>query len=115
MNGRKDFIMTLTVFAKKRQVTEDGKARIFYTYLTKLTKKDGTEITTAVKFPEDCPAPKADICPCNIDVERQNMNYNEKTETNEDGVSFVSRVLWVKKYSLSDVEYIDHSMDDFVD
>ena len=60
--------MQVTIFAKKRN-TKEGK--VFYTYLTKLTKKDGTEVTASVKFRDECGSPKPDHCPCNNLLEKE--------------------------------------------
>ena len=102
--------MKINVFGKKR-TTEDGKK--FYTYLTKLSKKDGTEVTTQVKFREECGNPKK--VPCTIEFDKKNANYSETDDyyidENDVEVPFVRRELWITNYTESD--YIDTSMDDF--
>lgn len=102
--------MRITVFAKKRTTTEGKK---FYTYLATLTKKDGTEVTTAVKFGEDCGTPKADECPMNIDVDKVNANFSTKHIVLDDGREIESNTLWVKDWTKSAEVYRDASMDDF--
>lgn len=102
--------MQITVFAKKRH-TEEGKT--FFSYLSKLVKKDGTEVTTAVKFREDCGQPRGESCPCNIIVEKGDCNFSTKCITNEEtGEIITSNTLWVNRWEMGD-PYIDHSMDDF--
>lgn len=104
--------MLITIFAKKR-TSREGKP--FTAYLTRLTKKDGTTITTGVRFREDCGAPKAEICPCNIEVDKTACNFNSKEiGVNEDGVIVYSNTLWVSAWKKSATEYRDSSMDEFV-
>ena len=103
--------MQITVYAKKRQ-TQEGKN--FFSYITKLTKKDGTEVTTSVKFREDCGQPKGDQCPCNIIVEKGDCNFSTKTIVDEEtGEALQSNTLWVNNWRMGD-EFVDHSMDDFI-
>ena len=102
--------MELTVFAKNR-TTKEGKP--FQTYFSKLTKKDGTEITTELKFRDECGAPKK--FPCNIIVEKQDCNFAEKEVTYEkDDVMEVAlqRRLWISNWTEGS-EYVDHSLDEF--
>ena len=76
--------MKVLVFGKKRQ-TKDGKT--FTAYVSKLQKRDGSEITAGVKFREDCGAPKLEETPCYIEVDKANANLDHKTVevTTEDG------------------------------
>ena len=104
--------MKAEIFGKKRQ-TEDGKK--FYTYLTKLKKKDGSEVTVQVKFREECGNPKK--LPCVINFDKKDANYNERTETYTDSETgeektVTRREMWVTNYT--EHEYIDKSMDDFI-
>ena len=88
--------MELTIFAKSK-TTKEGKP--FNTYFAKMTKKDGTELTTEVKFREECGAPKK--CPCNIIVDKKDANLAEKTISYEkDGVEkeAIQRRLWVSAW-----------------
>ena len=102
--------MKIAVFAKKRN-TADGKK--FYTFLSTLSRKDGTELTVSVKFPEDA-TPKPDDCPMYIDFDRKSANLAKKTFVREDtGEMCESYTLWVKRWTLAG-EYIDKSLDDFV-
>lgn len=109
--------MKILVFAKKRQ-TKDGRS--FTAYVTKLMKKDGEPITAGVKFREECGAPNADDCPCYIEVDKRNCNFNTKDvqikdpETGEETTA-ISHTLWISAWRMSDEEYVDHSMDDFED
>ena len=102
---------TITIFAKKR-TTKDGK-KTFYSYLTKLTKKDGEEVVATVKFPEDKDMDEK-LCPCNIDVEKEDINMSSKTITDDTtGKTFESRTLWVKDWTMSATPYVDTSLDDY--
>lgn len=105
------YIMKSTIFAKRR-TTKEGKN--FYTFLTTLTKKDGTTITTSVRFSEDCNPPKPEECPLNVILDKTKCNLSKKKITNhETGETFESFTLWVKGYTRSADTYVDHSMDDF--
>ena len=111
--------MQIPIFAKKK-VTKEGK--IFYRYITTLKRRtedgDVEEVTTEVKFKEDCGAPKGEECPVNILVEKKDCNYREKidTYTDEDGVEkdYLKKVLWVSSWNLGE-PYVDTSMDDFIE
>ena len=101
--------MKITVFAKKR-TTNEGKE--FYSYLSRLVKKDGSDLTVSVKFPEE-DKPKASECPLNIEFDKANANLDTKQKTREDGTTFDSHTLWIKEYSRSANKYVDTSLDDF--
>lgn len=107
--------MKLTIFSKKR-TSHDG--RQFDTFLTKLTKKDGTEITTGVKFRELCGSPRYEDCPCIIEVDKSKMNFNTKEISQElnDGTErvFEQNTLWISEWKMSNEKYVDTSMDDFI-
>lgn len=102
--------MEITVFAKKRN-TKEGKT--FYTYLSNIPKKDGTKQTVSVKFREECGTPEPKNCPCNIIVEKKNVNMSKEDfaypETGEVGTSFT---MWVSAW-INGSEYVDHSMDEY--
>ena len=106
--------MKVLVFAKKRQ-TKEGKQ--FTAYVSRLTKKDGEEITTGVKFREECGAPKMEECPCYIEINKANANLSTKKMeiTTEDGEikEVESKTLWVSKWEMSKEKYVDTSLDDF--
>lgn len=106
--------MKVLVFAKKRQ-TKEGKN--FTAYVSRLTKKDGEEITTGVKFREECGSPKAEECPCYIEIDKANANLTTKKMdvTTEDGEikEVESKTLWVSKWKMSNEKYVDTSLDDF--
>lgn len=105
--------MNLTVFAKKR-TTKEGKT--FNTYFTKLVKKDGEEVTTEVKFRDECGAPSE--FPCNIIVNKDNANFVEKpvNYVDKNGVEqeATRKQLWVSAWTQGEA-YVDHSLDAFVD
>ena len=98
----------LTIFAKKRN-TKEG--REFTSYLTRLTRKDGTSQTMSVKF-KDGEGPGLDACPMNIEVEREDINVSKKDYLNDDGETLVSYTLWVKAWSEGS-PWIDASLDEF--
>lgn len=101
----------MVIFAKKRTNT-DGKS--FYTYLTKMTCKNGEEIVCCVKFREECGAPDPKECPCVIEVENSDCNYSPKRYIDEaSGMNMESHILWVKKWKPGG-DYIDTSMEKFV-
>lgn len=104
--------MKLTIFAKKR-TTKEGKT--FYTYLSTMTRKDGTELTTSVKFRDDCGSPKPENCPVNIIVNKENANLSTRTYTREDnGELAMSYTLWVSAWELDTANpFVDHSLDEF--
>lgn len=107
--------MKLTIFAKNR-TSHEGKK--FTAYVTKLTKKNGEEITAGVRFREECGAPKADECPCYVIVDKKDANLNTRTQTVTDentGEEHIATyyTMWVKNWKMSDEVYEDHSLDDF--
>lgn len=102
--------MEITIFSKKRQ-TKDGKN--FDSFLARLTKKDGSQITASVRFREACGQPKGDECPCNIVIEKGQCNMIEREFFNEEtGEIAKAFTLWVTDWERGS-EYVDHSMDDF--
>lgn len=104
--------MEITIFAKKRQ-TRDGK-KSFYSYLTTLTKKDGSPLTCAVKFAAPAENPDPLDCPINIIVEKGDCNMSIEPYTNDKtGEVRESYRLWVKNYTPG-TPYVDHSMDEFM-
>ena len=99
--------MNLTIYGKRRQ-SADGKT--FVSYLTKLTKKSGEEITATVKFRTDVRPPE---CPANIVVDKADANLSPRKYI--DGVTGEEKqsyTLWVSKYENGET-YVDHSLDEF--
>ena len=104
--------MKVTVFAKKRK-TQEGRA--FTNYVAKLAKKDGTELTTGVKFRDECGAPKAESCPMISEIPKEKANLSPRTYTDpETGEEKTSYDLWVSEWKESPEKYVDHSLDEFV-
>ena len=102
--------MEIAIFAKKKH-TKEGK--IFYSYLTTLTKKDGSEEMMTVKFTEDAGAPKPENCPINIIVEKTDCNISKKTIKREDnGELYERKTLWVSSYKEGS-PYVDTSLDEY--
>lgn len=103
--------MEITIFAKKR-TTADGR-KTFFSYLTTLTRNDGTPCTCAVKFSAPAEAPDPLNCPCNIVVEKPDCNMSvEKYTDKKTGEERDSFKLWIHNYVFGS-PYVDHSMDDF--
>lgn len=106
--------MKVLIFGKKRQ-TKDGKT--FTAYVSKLPKKDGTELTVGVKFREECGSPKLEECPCYVEVDRKDANLSTRSQeiTTEDGEvkDVTSHTLWIQAWKPSNEKYVDHSLDDF--
>lgn len=102
--------MKMDVFGK-RVTTKSGKS--FYNYFGKLTKKDGEEVSVAVKFKEEAGEPTC--VPCTISFEKKDVNLATKTVTYEvdnETKSTQQKTLWVSNYV--EEEYVDNSMDDFI-
>lgn len=100
----------ITIFAKKR-TNKEGKT--FDSFLTTLTKKDGTTQTVSVKFRQECPRPKAEECPLNIVVDKEDINLDTRTYIREDtGEQANGYTLWVTKWKAGS-KYVDHSLDNF--
>lgn len=109
--------MEITLFSKKR-VTREGKP--FYSFLTTLKRKDGTDLVCAVKFRDEAGTPKPENCPMNILVDKSKASLSVKKfdrqvtdpETGEisteQGKSYT---LWVSSW-LPGGPYVDHSLDD---
>lgn len=98
----------LAIFAKHIRTSDND----FFSYLTTLPKKDGTEVTMQVKFRKKCGAPDGEICPRMIAVNRKDMNFTKDEWDTEDGKHIVANTLWVSKWQDAG-EYIDTSLDDF--
>lgn len=104
--------MEITIFAKKR-TTADGR-KTFFSYLTTLTRKDGTPCTCSVKFTAPAEAPDPLDCPCNIIVEKSACNMSTEDYTDaKSGEVRKSHKLWIREYR-SGSPYVDHSMDEFI-
>lgn len=102
--------MEITIYAKKRVKEEGGT---FYSYLTKMRKKDGTDVTVAVKFREECGHPKPENCPMNVIVDKEKANMSTRDFIREDtGEIAKSHTLWVTSWRPGS-EYVDKSLDDF--
>ena len=102
--------MEITIYAKKRRTTE-GKS--FFSYLSTLTRKDGTKQTVSVRFRDDCGNPKPEKCPMNIKFDKDNANMTTREFTREDtGEAGTSYTLWVSKWEPGAL-FVDHSLDDF--
>lgn len=101
--------MEITVFAKNA-TSKDG--RKFVRFITRLTRKStGETFTSSVKFREDAGVPT--VCPCNIVIDKKDANLQAHSYTTNDGEEAIGYTLWVSKWTMSDIPYEDHSLDDF--
>lgn len=104
--------MELAIFASKK-TTRDGKP--FTAYSSHINKKDGTSVYINVKFRQEAGAPKAENCPANIIVKKEECNMQSREYVREDtGEVGMRFTLWVSKWEPSKNPYVDHSLDDFV-
>ena len=111
--------MNLNLFAKHKTGTSQktNTKYDFYSYTTRMTRKDGEVITAQVKF-SNVDAPNGAECPITIIVNKKDMNlvveHNEVRNDDGDIIEVKTYyTLWVKAYTAQ--EYIDHSLDDFLD
>lgn len=103
--------MEITIYAKKR-TTSDGR-KTFYSYLTTLTRNDGSPCTCGVKFAAPAEAPDPLDCPLNVIIEKGDCNMAEEKYINsKTGEESIGRKLWIKNYKQGS-PYVDHSMDEF--
>lgn len=101
--------MELTVFASRKHTSDGGKP--FTVYSTKLVNRTtNTEDYVQVRFVGTM---ELKNCPCIIKVEKRDANISKRTWIDKDGVTRETLVLWIKNYTLSDKEYIDHSLDNY--
>lgn len=102
--------MEIAIYAKKR-TTSEGKT--FFSYLSTLTRKDGTKQTVSVKFRDDAGSPKPEHCPMNIKFDKGSANLSTSEFVREDtGEIGTSYVLWVSRWEQG-APFVDHSLDDF--
>ena len=102
--------MEITIYAKKRNA-KDGKT--FYSYLSTLTRKDGTKQTVAVKFRDEAENPKPEKCPMNIKFGRCAANMATKEFIREDsGEVATSYTLWIPAWETG-TPFVENSLDDF--
>ena len=102
--------MEITIYAKKR-TTNEGKA--FFSYLSTLTRKDGTKQIVSVKFRDDAGKPKPENCPMNIKFNKGDANLVTSDFVREDtGEVCLSYTLWVSRWDQG-APFVDHSLDDF--
>lgn len=102
--------MKLTVFAKKKQMSNGVS---FTTFVTTLTKNDGSTLPCQARF-KDHIEPKPDECPIIIEVPKSDANLSKKPYTDKDGNKKDSYTLWINNWSRTGEVYVDHSLDDFI-
>lgn len=102
--------MEITIYAKKR-TTAEGKS--FFSYLSTLTRRDGTKQTVSVKFRDECGNPKPENCPMNVKFDKGSANMATREFVREDtGEVGTSYTLWVSAWEPG-TPFVDHSLDDF--
>lgn len=95
--------MKIELFAKKMKKKDGGT---FTKYLTKIIKKDtGEKVSCEVKFCEEISKPKAEKCPCYVEIDE--ASYSERKQG-----EYINRTLWVSNYHILDEEWVDHSMEE---
>ena len=99
--------MKITVFSKKISKHDGSK---FTGYVTKLKKKDGSEIYCRVRFHDGCNGPRE--CPAIIEVEKDKANLVKRHYKNDDQ-EYDIYTLWITDWNLAEEKYVDHSLDDF--
>ena len=99
--------MKITVFSKKITKHDGSK---FTGYVTKLKKKDGSEIYCRVRFREGCSAPRE--CPAIIAVNKDKANLIKRHYTTEDK-EYDIYTLWITDWTPTEEKYVDRSLDDF--
>lgn len=110
--------MEITLFAKKR-TSKEGK--VFYNFLSTLTRKDGAQILVTVKFRDEAGTPKPESCPMNILITKDACNLSVRKFSrqvvdevtgeisSEQGEAYT---LWVSNW-VPGSKFVDHSMDDY--
>lgn len=112
--------MKITLYAKKA-TTRTGKT--FHKYLSKITNKNGEELSVSVHFKLTAGLPNPDTCPCVIEFDKKSASLSKKEKAydvidpvtgKEESRVFTDNQLWIASYTfLGEAE--DHSMDDFED
>lgn len=102
--------MKITVFAKERKGKDNNS---FLSYLSKLTKNTGEEVTVQLKFSEECGRIKKENCPCIIEVDTSDCSYSERKVVKDDR-EIINRVLWINKYNKTDEVFVDTSANVFI-
>lgn len=107
---REDYNMELSIFSKKRQ-TREGKS--YNIYVARMPKKNGEIIPVRVKFREEAGVPRAESCPLNIVINKEDCNM-AKTEyvRDDNGEVGTSYTLWVTRWQKGS-DYVDTSLDEF--
>lgn len=102
--------MEIAVFSKRRQNKEGKNYNI---YIARLTKKNGEVVPVRLKFREECGSPRAEECPMNIQVKKENANMIVSDYVREDtGEVGTSYTMWVSDWQPG-APYVDTSLDDF--
>lgn len=100
--------MKVTIFAKRIK-KHDGTS--FTGYVTKLTRKDGSEQYARVRFNQDVQLPRE--FPAVIIIPAGKANLQQQDLTKDDGTTYTRYTLWVSGWDPSGEKFVDHSLDDF--
>lgn len=99
--------MEITIYGKRKKT---GTGQIFTVYLSRIPKKDGTELPVTVKFETNIQPPQQ--LPCNITIDKPDAHLSSRKYKREDtGEEQLSWTLWINRYAQGS-PYVDHSMDD---
>lgn len=111
-------IMKLTFFAKKgTRVDDKGNVQTYWTYNTRLTKKDGTQEYATVIAKDDCKLPRHEQCPINVKVKvPEHGSRSEKQWKSDDGTKSGTNVLFFCSEWEPDLDnpFVDKSLDDYI-
>lgn len=100
--------MRITVFEKTAKAKNGSTFKV---YVSKLVKKDGSELYVSVRFHNDLRKPSE--FPAIIEVPKEKANLQHKEYTRSDGGIGDRYTLWLNGYQETGEKYVDHSLDDF--
>lgn len=99
--------MEITIYGKRKKT---ATGQMFIVYLSRVPKKDGSELPVTVKFETNVQVPQQ--LPCNIVIEKSDAHLSSRKYRREDtGEEQLSWTLWISRYGAGS-PYVDHSMDD---
>ena len=111
--------MIIPIFAKKGTRKADGGT--FYSFITTLIKKDGTQVKASVHFRRTAKTPDPNECPMMISFDRKNANFvvrefdkSIETDSGTETKHIVDQRLWLSDWAAAG-EYVDTSLDDFAE
>lgn len=111
--------MIIPIFAKEGMRKSDGGK--FHSYLSSLTRKDGTTVKVSVHFRKECGVPNPNKCPMMIYFDKKNANFVTRefdrtieTDNGTETKHIVEHRLWLSAWDEAG-EYVDTSMNDFAE